>query len=118
MKTNIHFLDEITAVYRSLPSSASHHLDINRQLAFYKSSSEICAYFIKFAERYDLDKVYRQKYFDLVVSTYISYGFPVPIDSVRQYWIWQPKSLIKLLYCRLRFFKNRKKKIYEAKRSK
>lgn len=107
MKTKIHFFDEVTSVYRFIPNSASHHSDINKQLAFYKSSSDICSYFIALAGRTDLYRVYRQKYFDIIVSTYISYGLPVPYDAVRQYWIWRPKSIIKYFLSKLSFLRKK-----------
>lgn len=107
MKTKIHFFDEVTSVYRFIPNSASHHSDINKQLAFYKSSSDICSYFIALAGRTDLYRVYRQKYFDIIVSTYISYGLPVPYDAVRQYWIWRPKSIIKYFLSKLSYLRKK-----------
>lgn len=44
-KTKIHFIDQVTAIYRVLDNSASHHQDGNKMLAFSKSIQEIREFF-------------------------------------------------------------------------
>ncbi len=102
LNSKIKFVDEITAVYRKLEQSASHHTDINGKLAFLESSSDICSYFLTYANRWDLKKVYKAKYCDIIMNYYISYNLPVKFSMISKYWLWKPKFVVKYLLSQLK----------------
>lgn len=102
LNSKIKFVDEIIAVYRKLEQSASHHIDIKGKLAFLESSSDICAYFLTYANRWDLRKVYKEKYCGIIMGYYISYNLPVKFSTISKYWLWKPKFVVKYLLSQLK----------------
>lgn len=51
LESAIHYIDDVVAVYRTLPESASHSKDYKKRLAFIESSRDIRLFF---AEKYSL----------------------------------------------------------------
>lgn len=47
LNSKIHYIDEITSVYRVLKESASHSTQVERQISFIESAYDIRAYYIK-----------------------------------------------------------------------
>lgn len=101
LNSKIKFLNETTAVYRKQEQSASNHRDIKGKLAFLESSSDICAYFLTYANRWDLKKTYKAKYCNIIIDYYISYDLPVKFSSISKYWLWKPKFIVKYLLSQL-----------------
>lgn len=95
LNTNIKFLNEVTSVYRKQEQSASHFKEINGQLAFITSSSNICSYFLTYANRWDLKKIYKETYCSIIIDCYISYNQPVDFSFLSKYWLWKPKFILK-----------------------
>ena len=85
LESKIHYIDEVMAVYRTLPESASHSKEYNKRLAFIESSHDIKMFF---AEKYSLgdgvkiqidDAYWREK--SIVLKTDL-----VTYEQIEQYY--------------------------------
>lgn len=69
LKSKIHFFEKVTASYRSLPESASHSRSLKKRLQFTKGIYLVRKDLINYANRKDLLKKCRRKYWrDVVVA--------------------------------------------------
>lgn len=69
LKSKIHFFEKVTASYRSLPESASHSRSLKKKLQFIKGVYLVRKDLINYANRKDLLKKCRRKYWrDVVVA--------------------------------------------------
>lgn len=70
-KEKIHFIPEVTSVYRILENSASHSSDFYKQIDFYYSSLEISEFFAHYYNKKDIIKYKRNLVFINIVRLYI-----------------------------------------------
>lgn len=69
LKSKIHFFEKVTSAYRSLPESASHSRSLKKKLQFIKGVYLVRKDLINYANRKDLLKKCRKKYWrDIVVA--------------------------------------------------
>ena len=101
LNSKIKFLNEITAVYRKQEQSASNYNNIKGQLSFIESISDICSFFLSFANRWDLKNTYKEHILNLIINGYISHDLPIKYSSIVDYWRWKPKFILKYLLSQL-----------------
>lgn len=63
--SKIHFIDEVTSVYRLLDNSASHHTSINGKIAFLQSCNDVCDFFLTKYTPVSLDKLHERQYVEM-----------------------------------------------------
>lgn len=71
LNSKIYFFEKVTSCYRSLPESASHSRSLKKRLQFIKGVFLVRKDLIKYANRKDLLKMCRRKYWREVVVAYI-----------------------------------------------
>ena len=102
----IYFLEELSAVYRKLSESTSHKKDINSQISFINSVAEISLYFIKYSGRRELMYAWKVFYCNEILNTYVVYDSKVNFSTIKKYWTWELKIVIKLLFLQTNFTRN------------
>lgn len=97
LHSKIKFLDETTTVYRKQEQTASNFKSMKERLAFLESSSNICSFYLTYANRWDLRNIYKEKYCSIIMSYYITYNLPIKFSSISKYWLWKPSYVLKYL---------------------
>lgn len=91
--SNIHFLNEITGVYRFLSESASHSHNIDRRIAFFESAYEISTYFAaKYHTRHLLPKR-ESRIIYLEMCEYINNNIAIPVNIIKKIKLSMPDAV-------------------------
>lgn len=83
LHSNIHFINEVTGVYRILNESASHSSSLKKRILFLESSYSISVYFATKYNKKNLLPRRRNRILYLEMIAYINYNKPVPISIIK-----------------------------------
>ena len=108
MKYKIHYIDDVTAVYRVMDNSASHSDNFAKKCAFVSSAYDIRLFFAEYCNR-DVTNIGIRHKQDLFTLAYLNNEYKYAIEQFKKinYKFYRLKDLLRYIICLMKNIANK-----------